>query len=94
MTHVILAVAYEKDGGDYSNDYVDVDLEIIDEEALDNINKLMKDYFIKEWVDNPDFSDTRSWKEGQAALLEYRPFIVKPVRLVESWQLVRTNVAH
>lgn len=93
MGKVILAYANENDGGDYGRPYMEVEFEVIDESKLDNINKLMKDYFIKEWLDNPQFDDYQKWKEGQAALLEYRPFTVKPVRVVKSWELVRTNVS-
>ena len=90
MAKVILVYAEMQDGGDYAKDYIGVTFEVIDEKKLEDINVLMREYCIKKWLDNPDFDKIDEWKEGEGALLEYRAFTVKPIKVVKSWQLIRS----
>lgn len=89
MAKVILAYAQNNDGGDNHRDYMSIEFEVIDESKLTDINSLMSEYYITEWLDKPDFDKPEAWESGQASLLEFRPFTVKPIRVVQSWQLIR-----
>lgn len=54
---------------------------------LEDINQLMENYGIEEWVEK--FSDPNYWESNQAMLVEVRCINPKPKKVVDSWEITR-----
>lgn len=61
---------------------------VLDAEETKDINQFKKDYGIEKFLDDwPEETDPNYWNEGEALLLEARVVKVKPVKIIEGWEL-------
>jgi hypothetical protein len=88
----LLITWYEEDGGDYGKPSLVMDADFIKDKQLDDIKGLMKEYGIKRWVDDPELMTLEKYKRGDATLVQYRGVNVVPMRVVQSWGIVRERV--
>lgn len=86
MNKYMLVTWYWDTMSDYERHHsFETEIRFITSEELDNISKVMKDNFVKQWVTNPETVTEETYKDGDGAIIEFRNVTIKPVKVVESW---------
>ena len=82
----IIVTWYNDESSDYPSQWSFETLhEFVTDSQLNDITKLMKQFGIRQWVNDPETITEANWRQGDGSLIEFRNVLIKPIKVVEEW---------